>query len=156
MPLNFDERGLLPIGVHDATIEEVGQNLARFQKTDRRMNLFEKLKSYLKELAKTDWEYQVIIDGSFVMTMIDEPNDIDVILVFPVNWDLDQQLRPFEYNLVSKKATKRNFSVEVYPVVEGSVYHAKFMNLFQDIRREWCELFGWPLTDQKGVVRIVT
>jgi hypothetical protein len=46
MPLAFDERQLLVAGVHDATLAEVEQHFARFQRTDRRMNLFKKLNKY--------------------------------------------------------------------------------------------------------------
>ena len=34
MPLFFDERGLLPPGVHDATLAEIEAAFARFQQTD--------------------------------------------------------------------------------------------------------------------------
>src|SRR5262245_1676341 len=100
MPLTFDDRGLLVPGTHDATPAEVERAFARFQRSDRRITLFAKLRAYLAELRQTGWACHVILDGSFVMPMVDEPNDIDVILVLPADWDLTRELRPFEYNVV--------------------------------------------------------
>lgn len=156
MPLNFDARGLLPPGVHDATLTDAKAHFARFQTSDRRLTLFDKLAAYLAELAKTGWTYSVILDGSFIMPAVDEPNDIDLILVLPADWDLTAGLRPFEYNLVSKRYTRREYQLEVYPVLEGSDDHRKFLQLFERVRQEWCVKFGWPDDTIKGVVRIVS
>lgn len=156
MPLNFDARGLLPPGVHDATLDEVKQSFAQFQRTDRRLTLFDKLKAYLAEVAKTGWACQVVIDGSFIMPAVDEPNDIDMILVFPSDWDLTSSLRPFEYNLVSKSFTKREYKVEVFAVTDGSARHHHFLGFFAQVREEWCRKFGWPDDTIKGLVRVVS
>lgn len=155
MPLNFDARGLLPPGVHDATLDEARAAFARFQRSDRRLTLFDKLTAYLAELAKTGWACRVVLDGSFIMPMVDEPNDIDLILVFPAAWNLTRDLRPFEYNLVTNNFTKREFKVEVFPVAEGSERHRHFLDFFTQVRREWWQKFGWPEGITKGLVRIV-
>ncbi len=155
MPLPFDERNLLPVGIHDATLEEVRQSFGRTVTSTHRPKLFEKLQAYLKELSTTDWVYEVIIDGSFIMPMIDAPNDIDMILVLPKGWDFfTKDLRPFEYNLLSRKATKREYKIEVYAVEVGSPDYQKMVDTFTLIRSEWCNLFGWPTETQKGIVRI--
>jgi hypothetical protein len=155
MSLTFDDRGLLPPGIHDATLDEVEQAFARFQRTDRRIKLFEKLRAYVAELRKTGWTYTLLIDGSFVMPPVDAPNDIDAILVFPAAWDMEQQLRPFQYNLVSKRVTKKDYNIEVYPVPAGSADEQEFLDLFARVRVEWSEQFGWPNQSFKGVVRIL-
>lgn len=155
MPLPFDARGLLEPGTHEATLAEVEQAFARFQRTDRRIALFSKLKRYLAELKQTGWVCQVILDGSFVMPMVDEPNDMDLILVLPADWDLTRELRPFEYNVVDKAFTKREYRIEVFAVPEGSEEHGRAQRLFERVRLEWCRLFGWPDETKKGLVRIV-
>ena len=155
MSLTFDDRGLLPPGIHDATLEEVEQAFARFQRTDRRIRLFEKLRAYVTELRKTGWTYTLLIDGSFVMPPVDAPNDIDAVLVFPADWDMTQSLSPFRYNLVSQRATKKEYQIEVYPVTVGSDDESQFMTLFTRIRAEWCRQFGWPPEDLKGFVRLL-
>jgi hypothetical protein len=44
MPIpDLDQGGFLPPGVHDCSLEEIGERFARFQVSDRRMRLFDKL-----------------------------------------------------------------------------------------------------------------
>ena len=66
MPLDFDERGLLPPGVHDATIEELDDHFGRFQRTDQRITLCKKLKAYITALKTSGIKCSLIIDGSFI------------------------------------------------------------------------------------------
>jgi hypothetical protein len=155
VPLTFDERGLLAPGVHDAALAEVEASFARFQRSDRRIQLFEKLKAYLAELGQTGWACEVILDGSFVMPPVDEPNDIDLILVLPADWDMFQPLKPFEYNVVSKKFTRREYQIDVLPAPAGSQAEREYRLLFEGIRIEWCRRFGWPAGSTKGLVRVV-
>jgi hypothetical protein len=69
--------GLLPRGVHQATLEEV--RLSFGSRTPRRVVLFNKLVGFI-ELAKTFTLFKAIhIDGSFV-TDKDDPGDIDAVL----------------------------------------------------------------------------
>lgn len=107
MPLAFDDRGLLPPGVHEASWEVVEEQFARFQRTDRRLKLFGKLRDYAREVKRSGCGTGIVIDGSFVMPCVDEPEDIDVILVLPADWDLSADLKPYQYNLVSKRRSSR-------------------------------------------------
>ena len=154
MPLIFDDRGLLPPGIRDATLAEIEASFARFQKTDRRIKLFEKLKACLTELRRTGWQCEVILDGSFVMPPVDEPNDIDLILVLPADWDRARELRPFEYNLLSKRFARREYEIDVSPVLAGSKSDADVRLFFEQVRPEWCRKFGWPEGSAKGLVRV--
>lgn len=155
MPLTFDDRGLLPPGLHDATLAEVQAAFARFQRSERRPRLFERLRAYLAELGRTGWQCEVILDGSFVMPPVDEPNDIDIILVLPADWDMTRDLRPFEYNVVDKAFTKREYRIEVYPTLAESAAYSQRVEFFARVRQEWSEQFGWPVGITKGVVRVV-
>jgi hypothetical protein len=153
MPLVFDERNLLPEGVHDATLEDV---VSAFGGTSRRDTLCENLRQYLAGVKLTDWTCDVLIDGSFVMPKVNEPNDIDLILVLPADWDTGRRdFRPFEYNVLDKGHTKRVYRIEVQPVLVGSVQHLEFLDLFSKIRLEWCEVFGLPDGARKGLVRVL-
>ena len=76
MPLALDPRNLLPPGVHDATLEEVEVCLTRFPAAGRRRELFAKLRAYVEELRKAKCGIYLVIDGSFVMAGVDEPDDI--------------------------------------------------------------------------------
>jgi hypothetical protein len=150
MPLSLDDRRLLPPGLHDATLQEVQEWFGNFQCSDRRMILFEKLKRFLAELRRTGWDCTVLLDGSFVMPPVDEPNDIDVILVMPKDWDMTADLRPFEYNVVSKKYTKAEYQIEVYAVLPESDAETRMRALFEQIRIEWCRQFSWPVDSRKA------
>jgi hypothetical protein len=155
MPLTFDDRGLLPPGIHDATLDEIDKHFGRFQKSDRRISLFMKLKAYIREVKSTGWTCEIIVDGSFVMRMVDEPNDIDLILVLPNDWDVTRDLKPFEYNVVDKRFTKKEYRIEVFAVPASSKEDADAHALFEKVRLEWCRLFGWPENSKKGNVRII-
>ncbi len=153
MPLVFDQRNLLTEGVHDANVDEI--RLA-FGGTGRRSKLCDNLTQYIADVKATAWACDVLIDGSFVMPSVAEPNDIDVILVLPGDWDLTRRdFRPFEYNTLDRASAKREYRIEVYPVVPGSPRHQYFLDFFAGIRIEWCDHFGLPREARKGIVRVV-
>lgn len=152
MPLNFDARRLLPEGVHDATLEEVEAALSL---SGRRRTLFDNLKQYAASVRMTGWACQLLVDGSFVMPAVAEPNDIDIILVLPADWDMARtDFKPYEYNVLDKGHTRRAYRIEVYPVLPGSERYRSFFDLFTKIRVEWCRQFGLPEDARKGIVRL--
>lgn len=156
MPLVFDERQLLLPGIHDATLEEVEQCFGRFQGTDRRQQLFVQLRAYLLQLNSAIlgrcW---VLIDGSFVMPGVAEPDDIDLILVLPASWDWDEELRPYQYNLISRHRVKKEYEIEIFTVSPGSHDEQKWIEFFARVGLKWCKKFNWPLETKKGLVRIL-
>jgi hypothetical protein len=154
MPLEFDERRLLRPGVQDATLEEVEEHFARFQRTDRRRTLFQKLKEYAAALQQAELKGSLIIDGSFIMPTVDRPEDIDLVLVLPEDWDMTADLRPYQYNLVSKRRVKQAFGFDVFIVVRGSSEEHKWVTFFGQVNPKWCSAFGWPHDATKGLVRI--
>jgi hypothetical protein len=154
MALQLDERMLLPDGVHDATLDQVGELFGTFQKSDRRMALFAKLAEYVRCLRTANISGSLIVDGSFVMGGVDEPGDIDVVLVLPTTWVLTADLAPFQYNLVSKRDVKRRFPFDVFTVVEGSATETKWTSFFQKVNVKWYEPCNLPLGSTKGLVRI--
>jgi hypothetical protein len=154
MPLAFDERQLVTAGIHDVTIEEVEQHFARFQRTDRRMNLFKKLTDYIAALQAAKIKCSLILDGSFIMTIVDQPDDIDFILVLPEEWDMTADLRPYQYNLVSKKRVKQEYRFDLFTVRKNSPQEQEWVTFFSGINLKWREAFGWPKDTTKGLVRI--
>ena len=154
-PLEFDGRRLLPEGIHHATMVEIDKHFATFQRSDRRIRLFEHLKRYVREIQTAQWNVSIIIDGSFIMPPVDEPGDIDVILVLPQDWDNDADLRPFEYNLLSKRVVKREYKFDLVAVRKGSSEEEHWVRFFSQVKVDWCRMFGWPEDSKKGIVRIV-
>jgi hypothetical protein len=50
MPIpELNTEGLLPEGIYDCTLDEIGARFGRFQTTDRRVQLFKKLRELVEE-----------------------------------------------------------------------------------------------------------
>lgn len=154
MGLVLDNRDLLPVEVHDADLDDIRGLFGSFQRTDRRMHLFQKLTEYVDELRRAGIRGWLIVDGSFVMKRVDEPDDIDVILVFAGNWDFALDLSPFQYNVVSKRDVKRKYPIDVFPAIAGTESETKWIDFFQTINIKWYEKLGYEAGDAKGLVRI--
>jgi hypothetical protein len=93
----------------------------------------------------------VIVDGSYITTKA-EPSDIDLILALRADFDLSQELRPFEYNIQSKRNVRRNYGFDVLPAVDGSVAYDRYVSDFSRVRLDDPE----QTTNQrnKGLLRI--
>jgi hypothetical protein len=154
MPLALDDRGLLRRGVHTATLEEVEELFARFQRSDRRIRLFRKLRDYVAEVRKAECGSAIILDGSFVMGCVDEPDDLDLILVLPRGWDPKEDLKPYQYNLVSQKRVRKQYGFDVVVVLPNSRQQRGWIRFFSRVNVKWRHLFGWPARSRKGIVRV--
>jgi len=152
--LALDDRKLLPPGVHDVSLKVVEELFGRFQRSDRRPRLFRKLRDYLAAVKRADCGSGVIIDGSFVMGCVDEPDDIDLILILPAHWDEAADLKPYQYNLVSKRRVKREFGFDVAVVRPGSEREREWVSFFSQVNMKWCSQLGWPDKLTKGMVRV--
>jgi hypothetical protein len=154
MELAFDYRKLLLPGVHEASPETVKEYFGNFQRSDRRMTLFAKLTEFLHAVKKAGFGQSVVIDGSFVMACVDEPDDIDLLLVLPPDWDDAADLKPYQYNLVSKQVVRRNFGFDLAVVKAGSADETGWIEFFGKVRDKWRQKFGWPEDTRKGIVRV--
>ena len=150
----FDSWGNLPPGIHSASLDEVERLFGKFQQTDRRLILFRQLKAYLREILLTEWDVDLILDGSFVMSRVDEPEDIDAILVLPHDWDLSAELRPFEYNLLSRKRTRKTYGFDVFAVRRSSMEYNYWTEFFMQISPKWLNHFSMNIGARKGLIRI--
>jgi hypothetical protein len=97
----------------------------------------------------------VILDGSFVMGCVDEPDDIDLILVLPTDWDMDAELKPYQYNLVSKKSIKQLYRFDLITVRASSAQEAEWIAFFKQVNVKWHEQFDWPADTWKGIIRVM-
>lgn len=113
-----------------------------------------RLEAYVAALRKADFRGSVIVDGSFVMGCVDEPEDIDIVLVLAGDWDMAADLKPYQYNLVSKKDVRRSYPFDIYPVREGSVEEAEWTGFFTKVNVKWYEPNQLPDGCLKGLVRI--
>lgn len=78
---DFNSYGVLPIGIHEATLDEIEEKLCNIGNITIRKNLFNEFRKYTDEIKKHNVKYNLYVDGSFV-TNKNEPGDIDVILAY--------------------------------------------------------------------------
>lgn len=154
MNLTLNEKGVLDEGVHDATLEEVRELFGKFQSSDRRCNLYNSLEKYVGELRRAKIKGWLIVDGSFVMSCVDNPEDVDLILVFADNWDMTSELRPYQYNLVSKRDVKREYPFDLLAAQAGTMAAKEWIDFFLQINVKWYEPHGFDNGATKGVLRI--
>src|SRR5947207_15534481 len=94
--------GLLPEGIHDSSLAEIGERFGQFQVSDRRCRLFQRLEAYVREARASGVVKEIVVNGSFV-TDKGAPSDIDLIVVSLPVGQLPAVLRPAEYNVLSKR-----------------------------------------------------
>jgi hypothetical protein len=122
----FNAGGLLPQGIHPATLEEV---LERFGGNERRDQLLTGLVEALRLLRAAGCR-RVYINGSFV-TAKERPNDIDAC------WDVDgvdaDALDPVFFDFDDGRAAqKARFGAEFFPAqVPEGVTGRTFLEFFQ-------------------------
>ncbi|HEY2589079.1 MAG TPA: hypothetical protein VGI81_25270 [Tepidisphaeraceae bacterium] len=146
--------GLLPPGIHVLTLEQAEALFGLFQKSERRSRLFARLATYLRELRAAGWAVAVILDGSFVMKCVDDPEDIDLLVILPTGWDRAAELPPHEYNLLSHRMAKRLYKLDVFAAEEGTDEQARWEEFFAGVNVKW---EGAPLCLppglKKGLIR---
>jgi hypothetical protein len=138
--------GLLPEGVHECTLAELGERFGQFQRSDRRCRLFERLQEYVRDAKASAVVRAVIVDGSFV-TAKDIPSDVDLIVVSLPKGALPANLRPMEYNVLSKRHIRRQFGMDVLSAQEGELEVDEHIEFFSQVRNR-------PEI-RKGMLRIV-
>lgn len=146
MPIpDFDEHGLLPVGVHDCTLAEVAARFGIFQGNEQRPRLMIKLSEFLEEVRASGIVREVLVDGSFV-TAAPAPNDVDLIMVVARSHNFAADLNPAAYNVVSKRRVQRRYGFDMLVAREGSVEYGRWVAFFQQVRLE-------PLAT-KGILRL--
>ncbi len=146
MPIpDFDEHGLLPLGIHDCTIAEIEARFGLFQSTEQRPRLMAKLAEFLAEVSVSGIVRAVLVDGSFV-TANPAPNDVDLIIVVARKHDFASDLNPAAYNVVSKRRVQRRYGFDMLVAREGSLEYGRWVAFFQQVRLE-------P-TATKGILRL--
>lgn len=138
--------GVLPVGLHEMTLEEVDRLFGRFTTTDRRQVLFANLKEYCAELRKVGFVDYVLVNGSFVTSKA-VPGDIDMIVVLKPGTIPSDAWNPYDRNLVSRRWVLRKYEIEIAAVRPESEEHRQYLEVFSQVK----EAPGL----QKGLVRLV-
>jgi hypothetical protein len=129
---DLTDDGRLPPGIHQASLDELRQRFAVFSRSERRLRLFENFQRFFDEAQKCGFVRRVIVAGSFV-TDKPEPNDFDCILVLDPGI-VGRKLRPFEYNLVSRRMARRLFGGDILPALDGSKALQEYLEFLETTR----------------------
>jgi hypothetical protein len=136
MPIpELDDRGLLPVGLHTCTLSEIRARFGQFRSSDRRCRLVDTLEAYVEELRLSRLVAWLVVNGSFVTDKPD-PHDIDLVVVLRSDHNLVGELRPFEYNAISRRRVKKRHDFDVLLAREGSRELGEFVAFFQQVRGE--------------------
>jgi hypothetical protein len=146
--------GLLNPGVHPMTLDEIDQLFGRFQRSDKRMKLVVRLRLFVKAVRDVDPLIKIFINGSFIMTKVDEPGDIDVVLLLPPGWNFAAELRPFEYNILSRRMVRKLHRFDMFVGVDGEESARNALDFFAQVNVKWLTALAIPEGTIKGIVRI--
>jgi hypothetical protein len=142
---NLTSEGFLPEGIHDCSLEELRKQFGSFQLSDRRPHLYRRLEEFVQALRNLHTSCFLLVNGSFVSSE-PRPNDIDLILVLPREWDLHADLEPAAYNLMSKAAVRRTWGFDLLVARDGTMEYFKYVSFFQRVR--------YRRNARKGILRI--
>jgi len=131
----LNDHGLLPEGLHLCSLDELQERFGQFQISARRPTLFRKFTELVHEIRATGLVTWLVVDGSFV-TAKPEPEDVDLILVLSETHNFAAELRPFEYNVLSRKRVRRRYNFDVLIAREHSVELQEYLAFFQQVRGE--------------------
>jgi hypothetical protein len=143
--------GVLPEGIHRCSIEEIDRLFGGFSGSDRRIQLTQKFQTYVKDVRAVGIAVAVIVDGSYV-TKKPQPNDIDLILVLPDDFDLSAELLPMEYNTQSRRIVKKLYGLDVLPARESRDDYWEYIDFFSRVNLNDPEQAAFPL--RKGLLRM--
>ncbi len=134
MPIpDFDQNGLLPVGVFDCTLLEIRKPFGSFRQSDRRPRLFLRLEELVAAMTRSGLFEAILLDGSFV-TATAAPNDIDLIAVLPPGHDFERELSISDYALVSRSMLKRRFGFDVVLAKRDSALYDAYIEFFSRVR----------------------
>ncbi len=142
---DLDGEGILPVGLHECTLDEIDERFGAFQKSDKRIELVKQLRRYCAALKKVEIASFIVVDGSFV-TSKEEPSDIDILLVLRAETDLSRDFAPFEYNAISKRRVKQTYPFDLLVAPEGSPAYERHLEFFSRVKGR--------LGAQKGLLKV--
>jgi hypothetical protein len=136
---DLNEHGLLPCAIHDCTLEEMAERFGQNRWVDNKMRecrsrRFTHLRHYFTEFRRVGLPGSLLVDGSFVTDKA-EPADIDLAVVLPPNHDFTQEVRPVEYNVLSKRRVRQSgYPFDLFVVAEGSFAYQEVVDLFHKVK----------------------
>ncbi|HWQ03215.1 MAG TPA: hypothetical protein VNL38_01930 [Candidatus Nitrosotenuis sp.] len=140
---------ILPEGIYDTNLDEINARLNHWGRTGRRMRLTENLERYIRELSFWQIASEIYIDGSYVCGK-DEPDDIDILLVYREGFDEAAEGQPMQENLQDNNYTRRHFGINLWTAAPDSITFTRKMN---DLTTVYIDK-KVPTEDKKGILRL--
>ncbi len=142
----LDGEGVLPIGVHDCTIDQVR---SAFRGFGRRGRLFDQLEEYITDICRSGKVRSVVVDGSFVTDKA-EPHDVDIVVVLDpdVEWPSSDSLPPYYTTRLERLFVNRKYQdqIDLHVAHEGSEEEADWLDYFSEVKGKDGQL--------KGILRV--
>jgi len=154
--LDTTQYGILPPGLHEMGLAEVAKFFGGVPKPSYRLRLFETLSRYVERLRTLQIGTALLIDGSFVMSCVESPADIDVALVMPKEWRHPvEKIPPEQYNLLSPVRVEEEFlGLHLFVVAENSPQYHNWIHWFSKIKGDWRVMFDIPHNVSKGLIKV--
>jgi len=149
------ECGLLPPGIHEASMADVRERFAKDRNSHRGF-LYDGLVKFINALVglgHIEVVESILIDGSFV-TDKHSPGDIDVVLEIKPDASVEK-LTSLLHSL-DRDSTKQKYGLEAFPYIPGMPRDIR--SFFQYIREQEAVSRGieWLQKEpQKGIVRVI-
>lgn len=107
---DFNEKGHLPPGLHQATLDEFETRFVTGQPSETRSNIFGGYLNYRAELIELRVAIKQWVDGSFT-TAKQNPSDIDLVTQYDgAIVDSDQQIQIKLNSLLDQKSIKIKYN----------------------------------------------
>lgn len=140
--------GLLPVGIHDATLDEIGEAFGKAN--DARAGLFASLTAFCGELAVFGSLIKgVYVDGSFV-TSKPVPGDIDLVVVHDEDDFLALDDHPHAEYLYEDRAKER-YGFDLFVEFDPTT----MVRFFQRVSTEFALEQGLAAGHPKGIIRVI-
>lgn len=148
--------GLLPPGIHTATIEEVERVLGSTNL--RRTTLWSKFVQWLALLRQEQLAISVFLDGSFT-TAKALPGDIDLVIELPSAAAVKAAggIRPSFLPLITHALVKAQYELDVYPWTPEvpAKTERDLIDFFQHVRPNVAAELGVGPDFRKGIIRVM-
>ena len=146
MPIpELDADGLLPAGVHGASMAEIREHFGRFKTTDRRVRLQASLEAFAAEARGCGLVGALVVDGSFT-TGKAVPEDVDLVVILQPGVDLVTEFSPDQYNVISARRVKARHAIDVRYATSSPETLSPMIEFFERVR-------GRPEL-RKGMLRV--
>jgi hypothetical protein len=97
------------------------------------VTLQDALERFSAEAFQTGLVAAIVVDGSFT-TAVDQPNDVDLIVVLRTEIDLSVDLRPDQYNVVSARRVRSRYPFDVLYATPDAASLEPLLQFFSQVR----------------------